>query len=100
MMLVNPFITYGYESAAYFCDRKAETNELITMVTNEFQAIKDYPEQNVEELMRTVSATCSLLSAARARPSRSRGRLLSNDIISLLPVVYRSLPRLSWKSSC
>jgi len=34
MMLENPFITYGYESAAYFCDRKAETNELITMVTN------------------------------------------------------------------
>ena len=41
MMLENPFITYGYESAAYFCDRKEETeqllrfiDELITMVTN------------------------------------------------------------------
>lgn len=33
-MIENPFITYGYESAAYFCDRKAETSELITMVTN------------------------------------------------------------------
>lgn len=33
-MIENPFITYGYESAAYFCDRKAETRELITMLTN------------------------------------------------------------------
>ena len=33
-MIDNPFITYGYESAAYFCDRKAETKELITMLTN------------------------------------------------------------------
>ena len=33
-MIENPFITYGYESADYFCDRKAETQELITMLTN------------------------------------------------------------------
>ena len=33
-MIENPFITYGYESAAYFCDRKTETHELITMLTN------------------------------------------------------------------
>lgn len=33
-MIENPFITYGYESAAYFCDRKAETRELITLLTN------------------------------------------------------------------
>ena len=33
-MIENPFITYGYESADYFCDRKAETRELITMLTN------------------------------------------------------------------
>jgi AAA+ ATPase superfamily predicted ATPase len=33
-MTENPFITYGYESADYFCDRKAETKELITMLTN------------------------------------------------------------------
>ena len=33
-MIENPFITYGYESAAYFCDRKAETRDLITMLTN------------------------------------------------------------------
>ena len=33
-MIDNPFITYGYESATYFCDRKAETKELITMLTN------------------------------------------------------------------
>lgn len=33
-MIENPFITYGYESAEYFCDRKAETNELVTMLTN------------------------------------------------------------------
>ena len=33
-MIENPFITYGYESAAYFCDRKAETSELVTLLTN------------------------------------------------------------------
>jgi len=33
-MTENPFITYGYESAAYFCDRKAETHDLITILTN------------------------------------------------------------------
>jgi len=33
-MLENPFITYGYESAEYFCDRKAETRDLITMLAN------------------------------------------------------------------
>ena len=33
-MVENPFITYGYESAEYFCDRKAETKELITLLTN------------------------------------------------------------------
>ena len=33
-MIENPFITFGYESAAYFCDRKAETQELVTMLTN------------------------------------------------------------------
>lgn len=33
-MIANPFITYGYESAAYFCDRKTETHDLITMLTN------------------------------------------------------------------
>ena len=27
MMIENPFITYGYESAEYFCDRKTETHE-------------------------------------------------------------------------
>jgi len=34
MMIENPFITYGYESSDYFCDRKAETHELISMLTN------------------------------------------------------------------
>lgn len=33
-MIENPFITYGYESAAYFCDRKTETHDLVTMLTN------------------------------------------------------------------
>ena len=33
-MIENPFITYGYESAAYFCDRKTETQELVTMLKN------------------------------------------------------------------
>ena len=33
-MTENPFITYGYEYAAYFCDRKAETHDLITILTN------------------------------------------------------------------
>ena len=34
IMTENPFITYGYESADYFCDRKAETHDLITILTN------------------------------------------------------------------
>ena len=34
IMIENPFITYGYESAAYFCDRKSETHELVTALTN------------------------------------------------------------------
>ena len=34
MMIENPFITYGYESADYFCDRKTETRELTTLLTN------------------------------------------------------------------
>lgn len=33
-MIENPFITYGYESAAYFCDRKSETHELVSLLTN------------------------------------------------------------------
>ena len=33
-MIENPFITYGYESAAYFCDRRDETRLLISQLTN------------------------------------------------------------------
>lgn len=33
-MLINPFLTYGYESAEYFCDRKNETSQLLTLLTN------------------------------------------------------------------
>ncbi len=33
-MIDNPFITYGYESPDYFCDRKSETVELTTLLTN------------------------------------------------------------------
>lgn len=33
-MIENPFITYGYESAEYFCDRKSETKEMVTMLAN------------------------------------------------------------------
>ncbi len=33
-MLENPFITYGYESAEYFCDRREETRQLISLLTN------------------------------------------------------------------
>lgn len=33
-MIDNPFITYGYESAAYFCDREEETRQLISLLTN------------------------------------------------------------------
>lgn len=33
-MLINPFITYGYESAEYFCDRKQETTTIIRLLTN------------------------------------------------------------------
>ena len=33
-MIENPFITYGYESAEYFCDRQEETSMLTTLLTN------------------------------------------------------------------
>jgi AAA+ ATPase superfamily predicted ATPase len=33
-MIENPFITYGYESAEYFCDRKEETSQLTSLLTN------------------------------------------------------------------
>lgn len=33
-MLENPFITKGYVSAEYFCDRDSETNELISNIKN------------------------------------------------------------------
>lgn len=34
MTIDNPFITYGYESAEYFCDRQEETHLLTTLLTN------------------------------------------------------------------
>jgi hypothetical protein len=33
-MVNNPFILYGYESEAYFCDRKEETAQLIRLIEN------------------------------------------------------------------
>jgi hypothetical protein len=33
-MIENPFITYGYESAEYFCDREEETRQLTMLLTN------------------------------------------------------------------
>lgn len=33
-MFDNPFITYGYESAEYFCDRREETKQLTLLLTN------------------------------------------------------------------
>ena len=33
-MIENPFITFGYESAEYFCDRREETKLLTTLLTN------------------------------------------------------------------
>lgn len=33
-MQINPFVTYGYESAEYFCDRKNETEQLVRLLTN------------------------------------------------------------------
>lgn len=33
-MIDNPFITYGYESAEYFCDRQEETNILTSLLVN------------------------------------------------------------------
>lgn len=34
MMIDNPFLTYGYESAEYFCDRCEETIQLTSLLTN------------------------------------------------------------------
>lgn len=33
-MVNNPFILYGYESEAYFCDRKEETSQLLRLIEN------------------------------------------------------------------
>lgn len=33
-MIENPFITYGYESAEYFCDRSEETSTLTSLLVN------------------------------------------------------------------
>lgn len=33
-ILTNPFITYGYESPDYFCDRRKETEMLVRLLTN------------------------------------------------------------------
>ena len=33
-MVSNPFILYGYESAKYFCDREAETEQLLQLLEN------------------------------------------------------------------
>lgn len=33
-MIENPFLTFGYESPAYFCDRQEETRTLISQVIN------------------------------------------------------------------
>ena len=33
-MIENPFITYGYESAEYFCDRQEETSTLTSLLVN------------------------------------------------------------------
>ena len=33
-MINNPFILYGYESEAYFCDRKNETEQLFRLIEN------------------------------------------------------------------
>ena len=33
-MIENPFITYGYESSEYFCDRVTETHDLTTLLLN------------------------------------------------------------------
>lgn len=32
--LINPFLTYGYESPDYFCDREEETKTLVRLLTN------------------------------------------------------------------
>ena len=33
-MINNPFILYGYESEAYFCDRRQETERLLKLIEN------------------------------------------------------------------
>ena len=32
--LSNPFLVYGYDSPRYFCDREAETQELLEAIQN------------------------------------------------------------------
>lgn len=39
-MKKNPFLTYGYAGAEYFCDREAETKKLIMHLTNGNNVVK------------------------------------------------------------
>ena len=34
-MMNNPFVTYGYVSPEYFCDREKETEKRVSLLTNE-----------------------------------------------------------------
>ena len=34
MMMKNPFLTYGYNGAEYFCDREQETKRLTSLLIN------------------------------------------------------------------
>ena len=39
MTITNPFVTSGYLSPHYFCDRVEETNVLTTALTNDFSSL-------------------------------------------------------------
>ena len=40
----NPFVTNGYVSPEYFCDREKETAKIVSLLTNENNCI-DFPTQ-------------------------------------------------------
>lgn len=44
--LNNPFVVYGYKGAAYFCDRKAETEKVVKGLSNERNITLIAPEES------------------------------------------------------
>ena len=49
MKIANPFLTAGYAGPEYFCDRKAETEKLISNLDNDLNTTLLAPRRYGEE---------------------------------------------------